>query len=34
MSLNIPLGPVMVDIAGLQLTDDDAKRLCHPLSAA
>ena len=31
MSLNIPLGPVMVDIAGLQLTDDDAKRLCHPL---
>ena len=31
MSLNIPLGPVMVDVAGLQLTDDDAKRLCHPL---
>ena len=31
MSLNIPLGPVMVDVGGLQLTDDDAKRLSHPL---
>ena len=26
------LGPVMVDVAGLELTDDDRKRLLHPLT--
>ncbi|MBS4095334.1 MAG: beta-N-acetylhexosaminidase [Sulfuricella sp.] len=27
----MPLGPVMVDIAGLELTDDEIRRLKHPL---
>ena len=31
MTLKIPLGPVMTDITGLVLTDDDNKRLQHPL---
>ena len=31
MTLKIPLGPVMTDVAGLALTDDDIKRLQHPL---
>ncbi|MBC7945180.1 MAG: beta-N-acetylhexosaminidase [Burkholderiales bacterium] len=26
----MPLGPVMLDIAGLELTDDDRRRLLHP----
>ena len=26
------LGPVMLDIAGTQLTEDDIKRLLHPLT--
>ncbi len=28
----MPLGPVMLDIAGTQLTGDDVKRLLHPLT--
>lgn len=28
----MPLGPVMLDIAGTQLTDDDRERLLHPLT--
>ena len=31
MTLKIPLGPVMTDVAGLVLTDDDIRRLQHPL---
>lgn len=31
MSLPLPLGPVMVDIAGLSLNAEDARRLSHPL---
>lgn len=31
MPLKLPLGPVMVDVAGLVLTDDDVRRLQHPL---
>lgn len=31
MSLTLPLGPVMADVAGLQLTADDVLRLQHPL---
>ncbi|MCB1959599.1 MAG: beta-N-acetylhexosaminidase [Rhodocyclaceae bacterium] len=27
----LPLGPVMLDIAGLNLTDPERQRLCHPL---
>lgn len=27
----IPLGPLMIDIAGTELTDLDRQRLCHPL---
>ena len=27
----IPLGPLMIDIAGTRLTDLDRERLCHPL---
>lgn len=28
---HLPLGPVMVDIAGIELTDAERQRLCHPL---
>ncbi len=31
MSLNIPHGPLMIDIAGLELNDLDRERLSHPL---
>ena len=31
MSQNIPLGPVMADVAGLRLEEGDRRRLCHPL---
>ena len=31
MTLTIPLGPVMADVAGLELTSDDEQRLQHPL---
>ena len=27
----LPYGPVMIDIVGLELTDHDRERLCHPL---
>jgi beta-N-acetylhexosaminidase len=27
----LPLGPVMLDVAGTRLTDDDRRRLAHPL---
>ena len=27
---HIPLGPLMIDIAGTELTDLDRERLCHP----
>lgn len=29
--INLPLGPLMIDIAGLELTGLDRQRLCHPL---
>ena len=32
MSKAIPLGPVMLDVAGATLTDDDRRRLLHPLT--
>jgi beta-N-acetylhexosaminidase len=28
---HLPLGPLMIDIAGTELTDLDRQRLCHPL---
>lgn len=28
---SMPLGPLMIDIAGVELTDLDRERLCHPL---
>ncbi len=31
MTLNIPLGPVMADVVGLELNADDVQRLQHPL---
>ncbi len=31
MTLHIPLGPVMADVAGLRLDDADRRRLSHPL---
>jgi len=32
--LPIPLGPVMLDVLGLELTDDDRQRLLHPSAGA
>ena len=29
--ISLPLGPLMIDIAGTGLTDMDRERLCHPL---
>ncbi len=29
--IHLPLGPLMIDIAGCELTDVDRQRLCHPL---
>jgi len=29
--MHMPLGPLMIDVAGTQLTDLDRERLCHPL---
>lgn len=29
--MHLPLGPLMIDIAGTELTDVDRERLCHPL---
>lgn len=29
--MNLPLGPLMIDIAGTELTELDRDRLCHPL---
>ncbi|MBL8510955.1 MAG: beta-N-acetylhexosaminidase [Betaproteobacteria bacterium] len=34
MTLTLPLGPVMADIGGLELTDADIQRLQHPLVGA
>ncbi len=31
MNTRLPLGPLMIDIAGLQLSDLEQERLCHPL---
>lgn len=31
MNLKLPLGPVMLDVAGTVLSDDDRQRLSHPL---
>ncbi len=31
MTLHLPLGPVMTDVAGLRLEDDDRRRLTHSL---
>ena len=29
--VQLPYGPLMIDIAGLALTEEDKRRLCHPL---
>ena len=34
MNSKIPLGPVVTDVVGLELTDQDIARLCHPLVGA
>lgn len=31
MTVQLPLGPVIVDVAGLTLGEEDRRRLCHPL---
>ena len=31
MPMNLPHGPLMIDVAGTGLTDADRQRLCHPL---
>ncbi len=31
MTIELPLGPVICDVAGLSLTEDECERLCHPL---
>ena len=28
--VKLPLGPAVIDVVGLALTDDDRKRLSHP----
>src|SRR5574343_982054 len=30
-AIKLPLGPTMIDVAGLTLTDEERQRLCHPL---
>jgi beta-N-acetylhexosaminidase len=32
MKKTMPLGPVMLDVAGVVLTDEDRRRLLHPLT--
>lgn len=32
MTTTLPLGPVMIDVAGVELSRDDRKRLLHPLT--
>ncbi len=34
MSVHCPRGPIMVDVAGLSLTDAERQRLLHPLVGA
>jgi len=34
MTMRLPLGPVMTDVAGLTLTPDDIRRLQHPLTGS
>lgn len=34
MTLQLPRGPVMVDVAGCSLSDDDRRRLSHPMVGA
>ncbi len=31
MSMHVPYGPLMVDVEGLTLHEDDKRRLLHPL---
>lgn len=31
LPLSLPLGPLMIDVAGTELTELDRQRLCHPL---